>query len=94
MDLTSLQCEVNHLLFLYYTSIGVLQRDYNDPTLDQSMDELLKEIVECKRRIDRYFSDGCHVENVSNDLKSVLEAGKIYREDALAFIDDVIGYLL
>lgn len=94
MDLTSLQCEINHLLFLYYTSIGVLQRDYDKPGIEKSMGDLLQEISQCKERIDTYFRSGCTIPEIETEYLQTIKEAKEYKDDADSFIDALLEYAL
>lgn len=48
MDLRN---ETNHLLYLYFNSIGVMQRDYGNEDILEQVDTMCKEIRSCQKRI-------------------------------------------
>lgn len=48
MDLRN---ETNHLLYLYFNSIGVMQRDYDHEDILEQVDTMCREIRSCQKRI-------------------------------------------
>lgn len=89
MDVTSLQCEINHLLFLYYTSIGVIQRDYAASTIDTSIDALVSEIAACRARIESYLNGAAASILPLEGSAETIESAREYFEDAQALIDAI-----
>ena len=90
MRLQELQNEINHLLFLYYTSIGSIQRDAMDPGVEQSMEDLATEFIRCKERIDGCLDDGEDLPAMPDDFQRVIEEGKAFMSDGLCFIDEIL----
>lgn len=86
MNLSSFQNEVNHLLFLYFTAIGVIQRDINNEHIQAEMDALLAEIKRCKDSLYSYLDGSI------TDPEPFLDHGDVI-EDARAFIDDGLSLI-
>ncbi|WUR02639.1 uncharacterized protein VNE69_02161 [Vairimorpha necatrix] len=57
MDVTSLQVEINHLVFLYFTSLGVLQRDSMSENIKETMTDLQVELKKCIERINNFLKE-------------------------------------
>ncbi|ADM11722.1 uncharacterized protein Eint_061150 [Encephalitozoon intestinalis ATCC 50506] len=90
MKITDLQNEVNHLLFLYFTSIGVIQRDAGLGDIYDKMEELKREIDDCRKRIMRLMdSEEVDVE-LCNDYKEIITEGKEFVRDGLSFLDKLL----
>jgi len=94
MKINELQAEINHLLFLYYTSIGVLQRDAmsEDVNIYDSIGALIDEILACFKRIETYFETSIAPVEYPSDYFQVIEDGKEYVKDGLAFIEKIIDH--
>lgn len=90
MDLHALQNEINHLLFLYFTSVGSIQRDASLPSVNKSMNDLVEEIVKCKKRIDRLLDDRGALKSLPDDFEEVVNEGKEFISDGLYFIDKIV----
>jgi hypothetical protein len=91
MNINDLQNEINHLLFLYFTSIGVIQRDYDSAEINKTMDELIIEIRNCKDRIDLYLDSDVEDKKLPQDFNSRLNAARAFVEDGFSFIDHLIN---
>ena len=87
MDIHGLQAEINHLLFLYFTSVGSIQRDAGTPENERGMRELVREIAECRARIRRILEPEPGAPAALDDYAAVIEQGKAYIADGMAFID-------
>jgi hypothetical protein len=82
--LAELQNEINHLLFLYFTAIGVIQRDCKEEhTKEVVIPELVKNIKECRARICSMLDNQPKVEP---EIPDNLEDDTAYLEDWIAFI--------
>lgn len=90
MIITHLQNEINHLVFLYFTSIGVLQRDYNSPDIKKIMADLQDEINLCFKRIKKYSEMNFKEVGVDCRAIAVLEYAKDYLEEGYEFLDWLI----
>ncbi|KAI5169814.1 hypothetical protein PAEPH01_1019 [Pancytospora epiphaga] len=90
MDLGKLQVEVNHLLFLYFTSIGSIQRDAGEADIENRMGELIEEIKKCKSRIDALLAENVSKEVLPDDFYEVIENGKVFVDDGLYFINKIV----
>ncbi|AFM98488.1 hypothetical protein KMI_03g05670 [Encephalitozoon hellem] len=90
MKITDLQNEVNHLLFLYFTSIGVIQRDAGLSDVYDKMEELKREIDDCRKRIIRLVdSEEADVE-LCSDYREIIAEGKEFVKDGLSFLDKLL----
>lgn len=90
MDLHALQNEVNRLLFLYFTSIGSIQRDAGLPDVGKSMGELVAEIARCKERIDMLLEDEGALVSLPGDFDAVIDEAREFMCDGLCFIDKIV----
>jgi hypothetical protein len=90
MRISELQNEVNHLLFLYFTSVGVIQRDANEPDIREKMKDLVGEIRACKERIRMYMEEDEEDAVLCEDYEEVIAEGKEYIKDGLEFLDAAI----
>lgn len=91
MDLSSFQNEVNHLLFLYFTSIGVIQRDAENEDIEIQMEALLNEILKCKNTLYNFLNDPTIKPMEHNtDKDEILDNAKRFIEDGLCLIDKII----
>lgn len=91
MRITELQNEANHLLFLYFTSVGVLQRDADCTDIGSRMSELCREIGECRRRICRHMECGREWVVLCSDYEHAIEEGREFVRDGVCFLDRVLG---
>ena len=92
MRITDLQNEANHLLFLYFTSVGVIQRDAGTAGVHDRMDELRREISECRGRI-LGLLDGCEADvELCADYRQVAASGREFVCDGTSFLDRVLGW--
>lgn len=93
MNLAELQNEINHLLFLYFTSIGAIQRDAGSPDISKSMDDLVSEIIQCKKRISAQLQGEEHEVQLPEDFDAVVDEGREFVEDGLYFIDEIVKHI-
>ncbi|KMV66017.1 hypothetical protein M970_061170 [Encephalitozoon cuniculi EcunIII-L] len=87
MKITDLQNEINHLLFLYFTSIGVIQRDAGSSDVHDKMEELKREIDDCRKRITRLMDSEEADAELCSDYREVIAEGKEFVKDGLSFLD-------
>jgi hypothetical protein len=92
MKISELQSEVNHLLFLYFTSIGVLQRDANEPDIEEKMGDLVKEMKACRERIRMYMEEENADAVLCEDYEEVIDEGREYVKDGLEFLDSILRH--
>lgn len=90
MDIELLQNEVNRLLHLYFTTIGILQRDALDDQIENTITQLLENIMTCKSNIESYLMN----KKVKKDLgiyneKEQVERIKEFIRDGEEFIDKI-----
>lgn len=90
MIITHLQNEINHLVFLYFTSIGVLQRDFNSPEIQKIMSDLQGEMEMCFGRIKKYSEMEIKGVKVDERAEMVLEYARDYLEEGYEFLDWLI----
>lgn len=90
MNLSDFQNEVNHLLFLYFTSIGVIQRDSDKESINKEMEMLVEEIAHCKNKIDRYLDGEREYLKLPEDYKKQISKAKQYFKDGMEFIDKIM----
>ncbi|KAI4293228.1 hypothetical protein PAPHI01_2502 [Pancytospora philotis] len=90
MDQTALQNEINHLLFLYFTAVGVIQRDAHLLAVHKHIDSLVDEIARCKERIDALLETSAAEESLPEDFAETIEQGRSFVEDGRCFIDRII----
>lgn len=90
MRVTEIQNEANHLLFLYFTSIGVIQRDSDAQDIDDKMNELAKEIKACKVRLNDYLNEEAKDVDLCKDYYDVINEGKEFVKDGISFIDRML----
>lgn len=90
MRVTELQNEVNHLVFLYFTSVGVIQRDAGSADISSKMDEMMREIGECRRRISEYMEDGPLEVELCDDYDDVVLEGREFIRDGFCFLDSML----
>ncbi|TBU11963.1 hypothetical protein CWI38_0962p0020 [Hamiltosporidium tvaerminnensis] len=86
--LNDLQNEVNQLLFLYFTTIGFKEN---------VLPELLKNITECKQRIDEILEikpcmDNENYENTKFyvDIRETVNKAKCFVNDGLEFLNKIL----
>lgn len=89
MNLSSFQNEVNHLIFLYFTAIGVIQRDANKENIQAEMDALLAEIVKCRTSLYLYLDKLDSDQVPSLEHESIIEDARAFIDDGLHLIDKV-----
>jgi hypothetical protein len=85
--LDDLQNEVNKLLFHYYNSIGLIQRDFQNADIDAITNTLLEEIKASKKRIDEYLAEDLKEIEMIHDYERIIEEGENYVKDATYLID-------
>ncbi|KAI5149653.1 hypothetical protein ENBRE01_1035 [Enteropsectra breve] len=91
MRIDDLQMEINHLMFLYYTIIGVIQRDSSTGTVYSSIEELCDEIVKCKERLDTLLQDNRETQSMPDlGVDKILKDAKEFLKNGTAFIDKII----
>lgn len=90
MNLGELQAEINHLLFLYFTSVGSIQRDASNADIGNSLNELTGEIERCKARINRLLSEEPATRTLPDDFYGIIEEGKAFVDDGLYFINRIV----
>lgn len=85
--ITKLQSEFNNLYYHYFTTIGVLQRDYNKENINDAMLELSKNIKESSQKIIESFQvkKASNISHVSFDFDRYVS----FLEDHLSFIDSI-----
>lgn len=91
MRITDLQNEINHLLFLYFTSIGVIQRDAGTAGVHDRMEELRREIEECRRRVARLMDAEEADASLCEDYREVAASGREFVLDGMSFLDKLLG---
>ena len=87
MKITNLQNEINHLVFLYFTSIGVLQRDCHLETAQEIRLNLQKEIQDCLNRVNNILEDDDTIEYLKDNSEDVLKYSKEYLDEGYDFLD-------
>ncbi|EPR78303.1 hypothetical protein SLOPH_1660, partial [Spraguea lophii 42_110] len=83
MDISLLQNEINHLLYLYYNIIGLTQSSVDDAKI------LVEELLLCKHRIEQIideYKNNNQEENMENEIKNAAS----YIEEGYAFLDNLI----
>jgi hypothetical protein len=90
MLVTELQNEINHLVFLYFTSIGVLQRDSKHEEVSQNIRDLQAELRECFKRILTILEDDEKIEMLHKDSEEIIAKSKQYLDEGFAFLDSII----
>lgn len=90
MLVTELQNEINHLVFLYFTSIGVLQRDSKHEEVSQNIEDLQVELRECFRRILKILNDEEEKETIHKNSEEIIRKSKQYLDEGYAFLDSII----
>ena len=85
MDLRN---ETNHLLYLYFNSIGVIQRDYSKEDILEQVDAMCKDIRSCQRRIYEILDkiNGEYIEQAACETQYNCNL-----QDGLEFVDWIIG---
>lgn len=86
--ITALQHEFKHLLYLKYTAIGVIQRDFNQETISETIKELAKNVTECKKRIETILQKEENAEEFEDETKPSMDYAE-YLDDWRTFIDDL-----
>lgn len=89
MNLSSFQNEVNHLLFLYFTAIGVIQRDIDKGDIQAEMDALLAEIKRCRDSLHSYLDDLHADQELCLEHKDIVEEARAFVDDGLCLIDRI-----
>lgn len=89
MSLDELQKEINNLLYFYFNSIGVLQRDFNDPKIESTMDLLLHDLKNCKARIDLLLSLDLKEESILENSNEIIKEGEDFVSDGMYLIDKI-----
>lgn len=90
MNLEALQNEINMLMYLYFTAIGVIQRDVDSEDIENIMKSLVEEIKGCKLSLDRILSETNHpIIQENKNKESIIEEAKIFISDGLFFIDKI-----
>lgn len=90
MRITELQNEANHLLFLYFTSIGVIQRDANSDDIEDKIHELRREIEECRERMLKYMEENVEKVKLRDDYEDIVAEGKKFVRDGFCFLDRML----
>lgn len=90
MIITHLQSEVNHLIFLYFTTIGVLQRDADSPEIDKIKEDLHHEVKKCLERTKKYSEMNIKEVKISDKLEFTLNYAKDYLSEGYEFLDWLI----
>lgn len=86
--ITALQHEFKHLLYLEYTAIGVIQRDFDQETISETIKELAKNVVDCKKRIEEILQQ----EEVKDEEEKEIQTDFDYTghlQDWRAYIDSL-----
>jgi len=90
MDLQALQNEINHLVYLYFTTIGVIQRDVDKDDIGSTMESLFDEIKSCRANLDRLLECTAFQPKEENkDKEKIIREAKDFIEDGLYFIDRI-----
>ena len=89
MDLDEFQKEVNNLLFLYYNSIGVIQRDFLKEDIESTMESLLNDLKVCKAKIDFFLENKVEVKKIDENYEKIIKEGEMFVSDGLFLIDEL-----
>lgn len=86
--ITTLQHEFNQLLFLEFTALGVIQRDFDAPDIQNTISELAKNINECKNKIAAVIAKIDENPAYEQNLDVDVDVYQAYLTDWLALIDE------
>ncbi|KAM0685791.1 hypothetical protein COBT_002995 [Conglomerata obtusa] len=86
--ITELQHEFNQLLFLEFTALGVIQRDFDAPDIMNTIAELAQNINDCKKKISALIEQIDENPVYEKNLDIDVERYQVYLDDWLAFIDE------
>lgn len=78
-----IRSEINHLLYLYFNSIGVIQRDCAKDSIHAQIEEMAAEIKTCAKRICGTLDAASCAQKKDADAP----ADKQTLGDGLAFVD-------
>jgi len=90
MRATELQNEVNHLVFMYFTSIGVVQRDAGEDDIHTKMNDLTDEIRRCRERIGELMHEDMAKEHIRDDYNKIIAEGREFIKDGMCFLDAIV----
>ncbi|KAM0672116.1 hypothetical protein CWI42_070240 [Ordospora colligata] len=90
MRTTELQNEINHLVFMYFTSIGVIQRDSGQSDICVKMNDLIGEIRRCREKIRELMCEHTVEEHIRDDYSKIIADGKDFVEDGMCFLDAIM----
>lgn len=82
---TKLRNEVNHLLYLYFNSVGVIQRDYDREGIETQVQEMCSEIRSSKDRIYSHLDKLLRKTAEPSAVEDVPD--RTVLEDGLEFVD-------
>lgn len=86
-----LQKKINHLLYCYFTAVGVIQRDCYDDEVYNTMDVLIQEIKATRKAIDDHLNETPEERNVNDlDVAKVIEKTEKHLENGRALIDHIL----
>eukprot|EP00866_Antonospora_locustae_P001586 jgi/Antlo1/1586/738 len=85
MDLRN---ETNHLLYLYFNSIGIMQRDYGNEDILEQVDTMCKEIRSCQKRIHEIL-DRIVCENTENTVCEPQDSRVL--QDGIEFMNWIVS---
>lgn len=89
MSLDELQKEINNLLYLYFNGIGVLQRDFSDINIDNTIDLLIQDLKICKSKIDSYLKDTPKEEIIMEKRDEIIRDGEVFVSEGLFLINRI-----
>lgn len=91
MNLHELQNEINKLLFHYYNTIGLIQRDCINENVDELLEALRKDLKDCKTRLDSMLDDGNNEVELLSDLQEIIRESENFIEDGKYIIDKIVN---
>lgn len=95
--LLELQKKINHLLYCYYTIVGVIQRDFSKDDIEETMKILYNDLLKAKEDIDQTIcilqtgGDQVLEESVENiDLKRAISDANDHIDGGKELIDHIL----
>ncbi|KAM0680979.1 hypothetical protein GINT2_000761 [Glugoides intestinalis] len=90
MNLHEFQKEINNLLLLYYTSIGVIQRDCDNEDIKDTMKILSEDIKQCRKRLKAFLDENEDNVKILENYEDIVMRCKNFIEDGNYIIDKII----
>lgn len=76
---------------MYYTSIGVIQRDCGNENIEETMKTLSEDIKECRKRLKGFLDEKDDDVKVLENSEEIIVKSKNFIDDGNYIIDKIIA---